>query len=118
MDRFFRWMKELKNRRGKLTGTISLWLKGEEETLSYTLLLSELGVEVKEPGLKTADLVLSMREELFQSWLEGTLDPASIPPGALAWDGDIRLFRELGYRMSHAPMLPHQSLIQQHMNEE
>lgn len=114
MDRFLGWMKELQHRPGNLSGTIGLWLLGQGETRSYTLVLTEAGVELKEPGLRTADLVLSMKEELFQSWLDGTLDPASVPKGSFLWDGDVELFEELGYRMSNAPMLPHQSLLNLH----
>lgn len=110
MERFLGWMKELRDRPGKLSGSIGLWIQGEE-ALSYTLLLSEKGVQLKTPGLRSADLVLSMKRASFDAWLEGKLTPESLASGDIAWDGDLQLFRELGYRMSHAPMLPHQSFI-------
>jgi len=112
IKRFLGWMKSLQDRRGRLTGSIGLWILDEESNDSYTLILTEEGVQLKQPGLRHADLVLSMKSSFFRAWLSGDLDLASVPAGEFAWDGDIRLFRELGYRMSHAPKSPHQILLQ------
>ncbi|HAA57241.1 MAG TPA: hypothetical protein DCE42_20915 [Myxococcales bacterium] len=107
---FHKWIQALRERKGLRTGSIGLWIQSPQETYSYTLLISRDGVALKEPGLRDADLVLSMTEDCFSSWIQGTLDPNALEDGALAWDGDLQLFRELGARMSHTPMKPHQRL--------
>lgn len=118
MEQFLGWMKALRDKPGSWTGSIGLWVQTEEETRSFTLFLTEDGVELKEPGLRTADLVLSMKEKVFQAWQDGSLNPESLPTGDLAWDGDLKLFEELGRRMSHRPMKPHHSLFMLHNQDE
>jgi hypothetical protein len=115
METLLQWLHQLRSRPGQFTGSISFWLKGQNQ--SYTLLLSTEGVELKQPGLRTADLVLSMTPTFLVSWLDGTLDPAELASGELAWDGDLRLFRDLGLRMAQTPMLPHQSMFRQPIEE-